>query len=125
MGLPPDIEYGNNCLACFPAGFTPATVYASIAGVMIGDLWIPGNPYPPNGMFELPQLNGCQWGDFFGPWTVVYNANGGAAWLESSWAGLPQGFDSGNKAPCTNAFTNIHQNKALTKYYGGAAQVGW
>lgn len=63
MGIPLDPpEYGNDCLACFPAGKTPKYVYATFTNIIGGDEYVPGiSPIPPNGTYKMEQANGCSW----------------------------------------------------------------
>lgn len=64
MGIetaPIEWDYGNNC-GCFTAGYTPRILSAYIAGVMIGNTWVPANGPGPNGPYTLTQSGiACLW----------------------------------------------------------------
>lgn len=82
MGIPippePD-PFGNNDLACFPPGETPAIMYATFTGIEKGSIWAPGMPEPPNHKFELPQFSGNPkvWRYIGNDWVVQYFSGGG------------------------------------------------
>lgn len=73
-----EIEYGDNCLACFPSGETPKYVYARFSlmekctGPGFGNCHTP----PNDRMFKLTQHVSipCAWTLTTGVWTIGYRA---------------------------------------------------
>lgn len=64
MGIPAvPVEYGDDCLACYPAGKTPLKIWASVTGIKPGELEPVGGWHCPNGFFLLTQdeILPCKW----------------------------------------------------------------
>jgi len=73
-----EIEYGNDCLTCFPEGETPKYVYARFSNIRIcDDPWCVGMPSPPNDRtFKLTQdeASSCKWRFEDDDWQVTWYA---------------------------------------------------
>lgn len=126
MGIVPDIEFGNDCGACFAAGETPKFMHLEVAGMKNGNLWLPMFGPPPNGLWILTQQpNPCEW----------RGAHGTRLWL--LWIFIPgsrliggvhdvfqvfHGFDVNN---CHYAFGNLLNDWLTQVFYGGSAQISW
>lgn len=73
MGIPPDIVYGNDCLACYPPGETPKFIYITAADITKCAWAAALELYPPNDLFKLTQSNGCDWAYIDDTYQVIYN----------------------------------------------------
>ena len=76
------IEYGTDCLACFPADKTPKFVYVRFALVEIcPGILDPNCITPPNDrLFKLAQVNGypCQFRYDTDPWHIFWTFSAGS-----------------------------------------------
>jgi len=115
-----EIEYGDDCLACYDADKTPKYIYASFEGI---DL-CPGQPGgftgSPNKTFKLTQdpLNACMWvqGDIT-KWHCIYTAkNNGNSVLYLAWTFWIY-FAANQVGHCLTTFTN-------TAWCGGPQFMG-
>ena len=72
------IEYGSDCLDCFPAGETPKYLYVRFAEIeKCSNAWCVGFPPPPNDRcFKLIQQPGtpCLWTYPGSDWQIQYYA---------------------------------------------------
>ncbi len=124
MGVPPEIEYGNDCLACWAAGKTPRYLYMSLTEIVTGPLWLPWMDPPPNGVWQLEQvhLQACNWGLFSGLKTFTYRA-GAAGIIFVGHAAASSPFDSGPLAPCSGFAISLIVPPPLAAFYYGKAQM--
>lgn len=126
MGILPDIEFGNDCLACWGAGLTPKYIYLSISEMQAGNLWLPTDPPPPNGIWKLTQRPApCEWLYFIWPWQWFYDTALPGSAIEGTYEIADQVFQKGIPVNCTHAFTNNINFPAGSHYYGGKAQVSF
>lgn len=64
MGIPTVEDlYGDDCLACYDADKTPLRLWASVTGILPGELEPPNGWHCPNGMYLLTQhpVGPCAW----------------------------------------------------------------
>lgn len=117
---PADYEFAaGDCLACFPAGETPKFLYACMAGIERGDLWVAGvDPPAPNGAFKMTWQGACIWGDVHNGITFAYGAAPGFSELDITDLAHFY-FVSVHEPICTTHFTNSVIVPAGNKYYGG------
>lgn len=136
MGIPPDIEYGDNCLACFGAGETPKVVYAEFREIIWCAYVAPLNQFPAlNTTWALTQtVNPCIWTYTDLLIEVAYGVNVPAGppnisrltirtFLAVGWAFFSEG------VLCQTAFDNdlvVGDCDPMNfSAYGGKAQVEW
>lgn len=108
--------------ACYPVGNTPDVQYLCLSGVMIGDLWRPADPPPPNGTYKMLKIDTCFWGLDIPPVSCFYQ---GAPDLSFAVCNMP-GYNvfAGLEIPlCKYHFINMLQNPAVRVFYGGQAVV--
>lgn len=105
MGIEPDIEFGNDCGACYPAGQTPKYLYASFRFI-VKCPWAAGfGPPPPNQTFQLVQTLPCSWGAIVAPFQITYRASDGLPFLSIMQAGMFW-FHHIRVVACETFFTN-------------------
>lgn len=77
MGIPPDIEYSDDCLACFAADETPEVIYAAFVELEWCDHVAPINRFPPISVtWPLTQTDDpCVWKYFDEFVQIFYSAN--------------------------------------------------
>ena len=123
MGIPPEEEFGNNCIACFPTGQTPKYRYASFSDIQKGDLWASPMLSPPNTTFKLQQGMSCIWSGFLDGWTVNLAYAFGESLLTVDDSGGRYGFESSIVVPCAIGFSNSAISPVGEHYYGGTARI--
>jgi len=119
-------EWGNDC-ACWPAGRTPKTIYASFRG--LDYCWYRAwFPQLPNFQFCLTQVPAapCEWEYSDGTWMVSYTTGPLGSNLALGW--LPAWhlmFGSHSDAPCESSFTNdvVCKGEPLVPYIAGGSGI--
>ena len=64
MGIEQEFQFGANCARCFDFLKAPQVMRMSVQGIEKGDDWMPFDPDPPNGTFELQNQGRCDWAIF-------------------------------------------------------------
>lgn len=108
--------------ACYPAGNTPDHQYLCLSGVMIGDLWTPADPPPPNGTYKMPKIDTCTWRVDIGPLVCFYQSapDFSAAFCSSGGVNVFTGIEI---PLCKYHFIAISQTPVDRVWYGGQAVV--
>lgn len=108
----------NVCLGCFEVGKSPASLFVNFSGIKIGAGWLPLDPEPPNGIYEITASAPCRWNRTIGPWNFDYNMIGGGSNVQIWDGGLLFPFTQQLLNPCELWFANFQQNPIFT-YFGG------
>lgn len=123
---PTNYEYSpapKHCPACFDVGQSPKTLFICLTGILRGDLAIPADPDPPNGVWEIEVSAGCAWSETKSGYTFDWQPSPAPATLTVTDA-TPRTFFNGTDAlACAVWFANTNVNPAITKYYGGHAII--
>lgn len=125
MGIMPDeTEFGDDCLACWPAGKTPRYVKLFLAGIQRGDDWVPANGQPPNGYWDLEQsdVDPC---NFFN----MHEGFPAIAWRPSAFLeqlnvvaeGPASAFWARLQPGCRRWYFPLAQGPEHTHFWGGTA----
>lgn len=125
MGIEPDIEYCNDCVACFPINKTPKFVYVSFAGIQTGALWIPGFSPPPNGIFKLESVGACLWTGGTATYVFDWKSNLPGTLILATEMILQIAFSYNDPASCVTAGSNQITQPPDRIYHGGKAKIGW
>jgi hypothetical protein len=113
----------DECGACYPAAETPVNLYLQLTGIAAGDAWAPGDPAPPNGLYELTYNVQCNWLGSSGPYSFIYG------FVFPSWVllvgvtGLGNAFLNSTEPDCTLAFDNTIASPTGNVYYGGSGLI--
>lgn len=123
---PQEPDYGDDCVHCWLAGFTPRVLGIVFSGIERGALWLPAYGQPPNGSFLMTQdlIKPCEWlADLAPDWYAAYNTTdvNSATVFRRTFFVFP--FFSLNNPPCTEFFLNDAAVPAGNTFYGGQCQV--
>ena len=125
MGIAPDIQYGHDCLACWPPFLTPKFLWVTFADIIL-------SPDPPcdtlttaNVTVKLTQLNACFWFGITGHIWASFTTNIPGSRLAATWEQVFAAFDSFDPADCIFAHANQLPGPPDTCYSGGFGQVTW
>jgi len=123
MGIPLDTEFGTNCSRCFPAGETPKHGYISIAGIIALGGWQERFGPPPNRIFAVTQVSGCQWSGVMNSPNgyITYHADDSGSYVVVGPYPGVYAFRGGNATRCKTYFVN--QNPSAGVFSGGVARV--
>lgn len=119
------VEYGDDCLACYPADKTPLKLWASVTGIMPGELEPVGGWHCPNGLYLLTQsdVRACTWKSL--SWPEVCSLI-----LDSPWATFGLQDKNGRQAfykqyfeACVFDFPNAMDIWDDNYYYGGGVSI--
>lgn len=116
--IPPKV-----CPACFDLGKTPESLFLCFADIKIGATWIPADPPPPNGVWEIPVSAACQWIASVGLYDFDYRPVDIATTLRVDVTGGGLIFLDQNQPACSVWWSNEIIAPAGVKYYGGFCQV--
>ena len=121
-----NIELQGSACSCFDANETPENIFVDVQGMKLGDLWAPGLPDPPNGLWTLPHFADCTWRLTKSPWRLIFVAKNGTALLFILHIVFPieTSFD-GTTVNCEAGFANTKLDPATQVWYDGIAQVSW
>ena len=112
----------NNCLLCFDPLKTSKTVFLNFADIQIGAAWLPGDPPPPNGTFELETVGPCQWQGIHNGLRFDYITTALASFVQCVDFPAPILFTKTSAGSCLDWFENSQVNP-LFKWYGGKCLV--
>lgn len=108
------------CSVCYAANKTPVTIFAQFTGIQIGDDWNPGDPPPPNGLFELTITSDCQWTLTTALYDFTYTAADPALPLIVDVIGVANAYNALIPvSPCTTETANTFSTPAGRHYFGG------
>ena len=125
MGIEPEPDIGNNCLACFPAGKAPQFVYMSFVGIEKGAAWVPGDPEPPNSTYQLHQIAACHWYAHIGTFELDYFSHLPGTRIKAQ---IPLGwnaFQYDSVVSCKRSGWNHVVEPPNQKFTWGTVQVTW
>lgn len=125
MGIPPDIIYGLDCLACHPLGKTPLTVFIEFSGIKKGATWVPGLGEPPNETWYLLQGGACGWGLVMEGKIFSYRAAPVFSLISCVIAPGKDPFIGFQQPICVRFSDNTIVAPAGVAFYGGTALVTW
>jgi len=128
VGIPLDEPdaYSNNCPYCFGAGKTPDWVFLSIVDIKRGATHGPGDPPPPNGTIQIPNVSGCTFFLTQLPYSFTWQPGSpGVSTLQINAPGPKIVFYGSNANSCINSFANSITIPTGVPYYGGNVQVAW
>ncbi len=107
-----------NCVGCFPDG-TPDTIWFSLQGMQRGDLWLPGDPNPPNGNVAMRINAPCNWTCDVGGCRFTYQVTRATTKFTAQILGGPIFFFAQIGNTCAFWAVNTLNNPAVSKLYGG------
>lgn len=123
---PAEYDYSvapNICDVCYDVGKTPASLFLCFTGIMIGNLWVPGDEPPPNGPWEIPVTGPCRWAATLGGFDFVYDHVMAVTVLNVNVTGAGNVFTKAIPQLCSKWFENSIVGAIGNKYHGGTAQV--
>ena len=103
-----------NCPRCFPLG-TPDTIWFCLQGMKRGDLWLPGDPNPPNGNIEMNITAPCNWQCDLGGCRFKYQVTRVVTIISAQILGGPIFFFAQIPNTCAFWAANTHNNPAISK----------
>lgn len=107
------------CAICFDPDKTPEKMFLCFANIQIGALWIPADPPPPYGTFELTHAGFCEWLLVDADYRFRYQSDGIRTVAQVFTLPFDNIFIGDPSPPCENWFGNQLINPAIQKYYGG------
>jgi hypothetical protein len=113
----------DECDACYPADETPVSLFLQLTGIAAGSAWSPGDPAPPNGLFELTYNVQCNWLGSSGPYSMIYGFVFPNWVLSVGVSALGTAFINSSEPDCTVAFDNSINSPTGNVYYGGSGLV--
>ncbi len=129
MGTPlPPHPIGNDCDVCWGDGAifgplpTPHFVQALVTGIQKGWNWNPPYPPPPNGLWELSQIDSCLWQlntEFF---VFTYHITGSSCYFRIRYLAMFDVFSGGTSMICATTFSNLNPGRP-DLYTGGYTSV--
>lgn len=123
---PQEPDYGNDCLLCHLATFTPRVFGIMISGVETGDTWLPWMGQPPNGLYIVEQDPGnpCQWINLPGvPLVQRYWVEVGHSWIAWEFANFMYSFIGDIAIACERFFNNWYATPVGNFFWNGQLQV--
>lgn len=125
MGIEPDIEYGNDCLACWTPGKTPKKLWVSFSGIkaLIGLM----APFvgAANSTIELTQKTACYWENLAPPIGAYYKTGLPGSILSAWTEGLHPTFTATSPNNCVFGFANELPGLPEFFFAGGYGHVSW
>lgn len=128
MGLELDeIDWGDYCPLCFPAGESPDFIMASFSGIKRGNLMPPPAGSLPNKIYKLFHVGDtCQWAFQNLEWRIIY-------FTQLNWSGLSVQYVPGLLPcflsiilqECIFAFGNDDLTPENSWWYGGNGSLWW
>lgn len=111
------------CVVCCDPGKTPEKIFVCFAEIQIGALWIPADPPPPFGSYELTHSGFCEWLLVNANYRFRYQSDGIRTVAQVFTLPFDNIFIGDPSPPCENWFGNQLLNPAIQKYYGGYCVV--
>lgn len=109
----------NVCDLCYDANKSPETIFLISSGIQTGALWLPTDPPPPNGIFELTTSAPCNWSATIGVYDLFYGLVVDTFEVSIDVPGpIPVFFDA-IPIMCSVSFANFLAAPAGNHYYGG------
>lgn len=108
---------------CYPLDKCPKYLYLCLTGIKKGDLWGPGDPEPPNGIWRIEILKTEWWAWSYGPIQFQYLPTIGRSDVKvdiDPWTVI---FIHETLDDCRKWFVNNLVNPAIEKYYDGFCLV--
>ena len=115
----------NNCILCHDLDKSPAQVQVAFAGIERGALWVPTDPPPPNGVFEILATAPCSWAATIGLYTIDLHMAPLLSLLEITIAGPITIFSKLWTFKCNLWYPNTITVPAGNKYYGGWGSLSY
>ena len=124
-----EFDYGDDCVFCFPANFTPKFFMITFKDIKQGDLFDPALiPPPPNRIFKLTQdpVTPCHW-EFKDPdfWVNLDLGVSNTALVVLDFLGGVQYFAAGPLPACTWAEQSNFTSPVGKYLYDGWYQISW
>lgn len=110
---------GNACPVCFAPGQTPATLFACYFGIQIGSIWLPTDPPPPNGIYELSASAPCVYGCVLPDPLISLQWTGGHSAIQSLIAGGGLFFVADSVPACNYIWPNSFNSPLGRRYWCG------
>lgn len=111
------------CHACYDPDKTPETIFLCFAEIQIGALWIPADPPPPFGSYELTHDGACDWSSITPDYFLSYQSDALGTTLRVFGPIFQNVFQGVPAPPCENWFSNINAVPAGNKFFGGYCVV--
>jgi len=113
----------NICNACYDIGKSPDQLFLAVQGILTGQAWLPADPPPPNGLYQLSPAAACWWSLLIGIWDIQLQTNLPQTRLIITGVPALTAFTKVTPAACTNWLASEITDGPLVKYYTGEAAV--
>lgn len=108
-------------LQCHTALTTPVILFLNLSDIQIGDDWLPGDPPPPNGTWELIHVISSKWDLTTTDFQFEISEDLGVTALIVQLLDFTPIFFNLLTTNCPNRFENDFTNPTGRKYFGGSA----